>query len=174
MPFEFPVFLCVGGNLTCILGSLNLQMSGQTSCQGCGPVSDKTVGTMVDVCQVMIDHTIICKIQVSRLNTLVRNLSRWNYSFTEILTFLTMKMELPSLLSDSPFLSSKSFLFFFDFQLFGTQNRDPPTLLSLMCFYYQPKNTREYSLSLRSESPLHSRWDELDVDPRTYSQVRSW
>ncbi len=41
--------------------------------QRCGPVSRNTVGTMVDVCQVLVAHTIICKIQASRLTTLVRN-----------------------------------------------------------------------------------------------------
>jgi hypothetical protein len=77
-------------------------------CQRCAPVSRNTVGTMVDVCQVMVAHTIICKIQTSRLTTLVRNESRCSCSYTEILVFLTMKMELPSpLLSDSPFLSSE-------------------------------------------------------------------
>ena len=89
-------------------------------------MSRKTVGTMVDVFQVMIVNTIICKIQDSRLTTLVCNESRCSCRCTEILAFLTMKLELPSpLLSDSPFLSSKSFLFFLDFRLFGTQNRDP-------------------------------------------------
>ncbi len=82
-------------------------------CQRCGPVSRNTVGTMVDVCQVMVAHTIICKIQASRLSTLVRNESRCSCSCTEILALLTMKLELLSpLLSDSPFLSSKVFLFF--------------------------------------------------------------
>ena len=95
-------------------------------CQRCGPVSRNTVGTMVDVCQVMIAHTIICKIQASRLTTLVRNESRCSCSCTEILAFLTMKLELPSpLLSHSPFLSSKHFFSFLHFRLFGTQNRDP-------------------------------------------------
>ena len=38
-------------------------------CQRCGPVSCKTVGTMVDVSEVMNVHTIICKINASRLTT---------------------------------------------------------------------------------------------------------
>ncbi len=42
-------------------------------CQRCGPVSWKTTGTIVDVSQVKIDHTIICKIQTSRLTTRVSN-----------------------------------------------------------------------------------------------------
>ena len=85
-------------------------------CQRCGPVSRNTVGTMVDVCQVMIAHTIICKIQASRLTTLVRNESSCSCSCTEILAFLTMKLELPSpLLSDSPFLSSEQFFCFSSF-----------------------------------------------------------
>ncbi len=80
------------------------------------PVSLNTVGTMVEVCQVMISHTIICRIQSSRLTTLVRNESRCSCSCTEILAFLTMKMELPSpLLSDSPFLSSEQFFCFSSF-----------------------------------------------------------
>jgi hypothetical protein len=70
-------------------------------------------GTMVDVSQVMIDTTIICQIHVSRLTTPFRNELNYSCGYTEILVLLTMKMELPSpLLSDSPFLSSKDFLFF--------------------------------------------------------------
>jgi hypothetical protein len=85
-------------------------------CQRYGSVSRKTVGTMVDVCQVMIVHTIICKIQTSRLTTLVRNESRYSCSCTENLTLLTTKLELPSpLLSDSPFLSSEQFFCFSSF-----------------------------------------------------------
>ncbi len=61
-----------------------------------GPVSHKTVGTMVDVSQVMIVHTIICKIQASRLTTLVRNESRCSCNSSEILTFLTMNLGLLS------------------------------------------------------------------------------
>jgi hypothetical protein len=64
---------------------------------------------MVDVSQVMIDNTIPCQIHTSRLTTPLSN----ELSCTEILTLLTMKLELLSpLLSDSPFLSSKVFLFF--------------------------------------------------------------
>jgi hypothetical protein len=112
------VWLMSSGNLTCIC------LVGHV-CQRCGPVSHKTVGTMVDVFQVMIDHTIICKVQTSRLTTLVWNESRCTCRYTEILTFLTMKVELLSpLLSDSPFLSSKSLFFLLDFRLFRTQNRD--------------------------------------------------
>ncbi len=98
-------------------------------CQRCGPVSRNTVGTMVDVCQVMMVPTIICKIQVSRLTTLVRNESRCSCNCTEILALLTMKLELPSpLLSDSPFLSSEQFFCFSSFSNvpgIWTQNRDP-------------------------------------------------
>jgi hypothetical protein len=76
-------------------------------------VSRKTVGTMVDVSQVMIDHVIICEIHVSELTALVRNELSCSCSCTEILALLTMKLELLSpLLSDSPFLSSKVFCFF--------------------------------------------------------------
>jgi hypothetical protein len=86
--------------------------------QRCGPVSRNTVGTMVDVCQVMVAHTIICKIQASRLSTLVRNESRCSCSCTEILAFLTTKLELPSpLLSDSPFSPPNSFFVFLYFQI---------------------------------------------------------
>jgi hypothetical protein len=87
-------------------------------CQRCGPVSRNTVGTMVDVCQVMIVHTIICKIQASRLTTLVCNESRCSCSYTEILVFLTTKLELPSpLLSDSPFSPPNSFFCFSSFSI---------------------------------------------------------
>jgi hypothetical protein len=79
---------------------------------------------MVDVSQVMISNTITCKIHTSRLTTHVRNELSWNSSCTEILALMSMKLELLSpLLSDSPFLSSKSFS---DFRCsFTTRNRDP-------------------------------------------------
>ncbi len=74
----------------------------------------------------MIDHTIICKIHSSRLSTYVRNELSWRWSCTEILSFLSMKLELLSpLLSDSPFLSSKSFFMFFRFSMFKTQKSRP-------------------------------------------------
>jgi hypothetical protein len=89
---------------TCLVGHV---------CQRCGPVSRKTVGTMVDVCQVLIDHTIIGKIQSSSLTTLVCYESRCSCSCTEILAFLTMKLELlPLLLSHPAFLTSKHFFSF--------------------------------------------------------------
>ena len=70
-------------------------------------------GTMVHVSQVMIAHTITCQIHASRHTTPLSNELRCSCSCTEILVLLTMKMELLSpLLSDSPFLSSKVFLFF--------------------------------------------------------------
>ncbi len=70
-------------------------------------------GTMVDVSQVMIDHTITCQIHTSRHTTPLRNELICSCSCTEILALLTMKLELlPPLLSDSPFLSSNVFLFF--------------------------------------------------------------
>ncbi len=70
-------------------------------------------GTMVDVSQVMIAHTITCQIHSSRHTTPLCNELSCTCSCTEILTLLTMKLELLSpLLSDSPFLSSKVFCFF--------------------------------------------------------------
>jgi hypothetical protein len=70
-------------------------------------------GTMVDVSQVMITHTITCQIHVSRHTTPLSNELSCNCNCTDILDLLTMKLELLSpLLSDSPFLSSKVFLFF--------------------------------------------------------------
>jgi hypothetical protein len=80
---------CLQQHQLCYLHNKRTKCVLTVSCRNPGklgcPVSRKTVGTMVDVCQVMIAHTII------------RN-------------FLTMKLELPSpLLSDSPFLSSKRF-----------------------------------------------------------------
>ncbi len=69
-------------------------------------------GTMVDVSQIMIAHTITCQIHASRLTTPLRNELRCSSTCTEFLDLLTMKLELLSpLLSDSPFLSSKVFLF---------------------------------------------------------------
>ncbi len=74
---------------------------------------ERQCGTMVDVSQVMIAHTITCQIHVSRHTTHLRTELSCNCSCTEILALLTMKLELLSpLLSDSPFLSSKVFLFF--------------------------------------------------------------
>ncbi len=70
-------------------------------------------GTMVDVSQVMIVHTITCQIHSSRHTTPLRNELSCSCNCTEILDLFTMKMELLSpLLSDSPFLSSKVFCFF--------------------------------------------------------------
>jgi hypothetical protein len=69
-------------------------------------------GTMVDVSQVMIAHTITCQIHVSRHTTHLCNELNCSCSCTEILTLLTMKLELLSpLLSDFPFLWSKVFCF---------------------------------------------------------------
>jgi hypothetical protein len=84
-------------------------MSGRTW----GPVSRKTVWTMVDVSQVMVDHTIICKIHTSRLTILVRDEVNFNYTCTKILTFLTMKLELlsPHLFFSSCLSSKRFFLF---------------------------------------------------------------
>ena len=63
---------------------------------------------MVDVSQVMIDNTIICQIHVSRLTIPLRNELSCNYSYTEILVLLTMKLELLSpLLSDNVFIMNQ-------------------------------------------------------------------
>ncbi len=88
-------------------------------CETCGPVTRKTVWTMVDVSQVMIDHTIICKIHVSRLTTLVRNEVNCTCRCTKILVFLSMKLEL--LVSPS-----KDFFLFPFSDCPKTENRDPP------------------------------------------------
>ena len=113
LPFEFIAFLCGVFNLTFILVGLHLQMSSQTCMWKMRSCGAQDSGTMVDVSQVMIAHTITCQIHVSRHTTPWRNELNWNCSYTEILSLLTMKLELLSpLLSDSPFLSSKVFLFF--------------------------------------------------------------
>ena len=92
---------------------LNLQMSSRTCMWKIRFCDAEDSGTMVDVSQVMFAHTIICQIHVSRLTTHLRNELSCTWSCTEILVLLTMKLELLSpLLSDSPFLSSKVFLFF--------------------------------------------------------------
>jgi hypothetical protein len=58
-------------------------------------------GTMVDFSQVMIDHTITCQIHTSRHTTPFPNELNFTCICTEILTLLTMKLELLSpLLSD--------------------------------------------------------------------------
>jgi hypothetical protein len=75
-----------------------------------------TVGLAVDSSQVMIDHTIICKVHTSRLTTLVRNEVRCSCNCTKILTFLSMKLELLSpLLFVSPCLSSQKIFSFSHF-----------------------------------------------------------
>ena len=120
LPFEFAVFLCCARNLTCILRVLHLQMSSWTCMSKMRSCVVKDSWKMVDVSQVMISNTITCKIHTSRLTTHVRNELRYSFNFTEILAFLSMKLELLSpLLSDSPFLSSKSF---FVFPIFDVQN----------------------------------------------------
>ena len=131
--FEFTVFLYCVSNLTCILGSLDLQMSSRTCMSKMRSCVVKDSWKMVDVSQVMIDHTIICKIHTSRLSTYVWNELSWRWRCTEILSFLSMKLELLSpLLSDSPFLSSKSFFMFFRFSMFKTQKSRPMYILP--CF----------------------------------------
>ena len=113
LPFEFIAFLCGVFNLTFILVGLHLQMSSQTCMWKMRSCGAQDSGTMVDVSQVMIAHTITCQIHASRHTTPLRNELSCSCSCTEILALLTMKLELLSpLLSDSPFLSSKVFLFF--------------------------------------------------------------
>jgi hypothetical protein len=121
LPFEFDVFLSCSGNLTCILRVLHLQMSSWTCMSKIRSCVMKDSWKMVDVSQVMITHTIICKIHTSRLTTHVWNELNCSCSSTEILVFLTVKLELLSpLLSDSSFLSVKSF-FVFPFSMFKTK-----------------------------------------------------
>ena len=125
LPFEFAEFLCCARILTCILRVLHLRMSSWTCMPKMRSCVAKDSWKMVNVSQVMITHTIICKIHSSRLTTHVRNELSCSCSCTEILAFLTVKLELLSpLLSDSPFLSTKSF-FFFRFSMLTTRNRDP-------------------------------------------------
>ena len=63
-------------------------------------------------CEVMMDHSIICKIHGSRLTIHVSNEVRCSWSYTKILVFLSMKMELLCpLLFVSSCLSSKRFFF---------------------------------------------------------------
>jgi hypothetical protein len=79
---------------------------------------------MVDVSQVMISNTITCEIHTSRLTTHVRNELSCSCSCTEILALMSMKLELLSpLLSDSPFLSSKSFFVFPIFDVYNAKSR---------------------------------------------------
>jgi hypothetical protein len=79
---------------------------------------------MVDVSQVMISNTITCKIHTSRLTTHVWNELSCSCNCTEILDLMSMKLELLSpLLSDSPFLSSKSFFVFPIFDVHNAKSR---------------------------------------------------
>ncbi len=120
LTFEFTVFLCCVRNLTCILRVLHLQMSSWTSMSQIRSCVAKDSWKMVDVSQVMISNTITCKIHTSRLPTHERNELSCSCNCTEILDLMSMKLELLSpLLSDSPFLSSKSF---FVFPIFDVDN----------------------------------------------------
>jgi hypothetical protein len=104
LPFEFAVFLCCARNLTCILRVLHLQMSSWTCMSKMRSCVAKDSWKMVDVSQVMI----------------------------EILAFMSMKLELLSLLlSDSPFLSSKSF---FVFPIFDVRSEREFETHILPCF----------------------------------------
>jgi hypothetical protein len=109
LPFEFVVFMCGTFNLTFILVGLHLQMYSQKDAV---LWHARQCGTMVDVSQVMIVHTITCQIHTSRHTTPFRNELSCRCRCTEILVLLTMKMELLSpLLSDSPFLSWSRVIF---------------------------------------------------------------
>ena len=136
LTFEFATFLWCTWNLTCILGTLHLQVSSRTCMSNMWSCVAKDSWKMVDVSQVMITHTIICKIHASRLTTHVRNELNCSCNCTEILAFLTMKLELLSpLLSDSPLLSAKSF---FVFPIFDVQNaKSRPTF----CHVFWGSNT---------------------------------
>ena len=116
LPFEFVVFLCDTCNLTCILVDLHFQMSSRKCLWKMMTCVVQDSGTMVDVSQVMIDHTIVCKIHGSRLTTIVRNELNYSCSCTKVLVFLSMKLGNPiSFPIESPFLSTKGifvFLFF--------------------------------------------------------------
>ena len=128
LPFEFGTFLSCTSNHTCILGALHLQMSSRTCMSKMRSCVAKDSWKMVDLSQVMITHTIICKIHASGLSTYVRNELNCSCSCTEILVFLTVQLELLSpLLSDSSLLSTKSF---FVFPIFDVQNaKSRPTFL---------------------------------------------
>jgi hypothetical protein len=138
LSLEFTVFLWCVRNLTCILRVLHLQMSSWTCMSKMWSCVAKDSWKMVDVSQVLISNTITCKIHTSRLTTHVRNELSWSCSCTEILVLMSMKLELLSpLLSDSPFLSTKSFfvfpiflplLYFFYCISSENQNRDPPSV----------------------------------------------
>ncbi len=112
LPFKLVVFLVGEYTLTCIPGPVHLHMSRRTCMSKMWSCVAPDSGN-VDVCQVMIAHTIIGKIQASSLTTLVCYESRSNWNCTEILVFLTMKLELlPPLLSHPSFLTSKHFFSF--------------------------------------------------------------
>jgi hypothetical protein len=120
LPIEFDVILSCIRNLTCILRVLHLQMSSWTCMSNMRSCVAKDSWKVVDVSQVMISNTITCKIHTSRLTTYVRNELRCSCSCTEILALMSMKLELLSpLLSNSPFLSTKSF---FVFPIFDVDN----------------------------------------------------
>jgi hypothetical protein len=114
------VSVCCIRNLTCILRVLYLQMSSWTCMSKMQSCVAKDSWKVVDVSQVMISNTITCKIHTSRLTTHVWNELSCSCSCTEILSLMSMKLELLSpLLSDSPFLSTKSF---FVFPIFDVDN----------------------------------------------------
>ena len=111
LPVEFAAFLCCIRNLTCILRVLHLQMSSWTCMSKMWSCVAKDSWKMVDVSQVLISNTIPCKIHTSRLTTHVRNELNCSCRYTEILPFLSTKLELLSpLLSDSPSCRGKKLL----------------------------------------------------------------
>ena len=72
-------------------------------------------GTLLDISQVMILHTLICKIYVLRLTTLVCDELVYSFHCTQILAFLTMKLEthVSSVVRIPIYLRPKSFVFVF-------------------------------------------------------------
>ena len=122
-------------------------------------------------CEVMMDHSIICKIHGSRLTTLVCNEVSSRSSCTKILVFLSMKMELLCpLLFVSSCLSSKRF-FFPHFRTdhgrgYGTvkifcnfQDMCPPPTPSTKC------NVKTHVLRyLISDSTCFEKWKHMFFD----------
>ncbi len=132
-PLEFVVFQRCIRNLTYILRVLHLQMSSWTSMSKIRSCVVKDSWKVVDVSQVMISNTITSKIHTSRLTTHVRNELICNCRYTEILDLMSMKLEVLSLLlSDSPFLSTKSFFVFPIFDVDNAKSR-PAYSVSIFC-----------------------------------------
>ena len=114
-------------------------------CQRYGPVSSKDNGTMVDVSQVMIDHTVLCKIHTSRIETpLLLSVMCWG----EVV--VTMK-------------SWSSWLWHWNSYLLSCRPVGFPIFL-VQFFFLFPINKTQYLVANQKSRPRFFRFGFLDVN----------